>query len=78
MSDGSKPRNRSSAWTPAEMGEINGMITKAITEVSEGKSPVVLLTELQFKVLQETVTKAVGEAVHRHLAALYDSKQHTN
>jgi hypothetical protein len=78
MSDGTKIRNRSSCWTTEELGEINGMITKAVIEVSEGKPTVICLTEGQFEVLKEAVVDAVTYAVRMHLATQPVLKQRKN
>jgi hypothetical protein len=73
---GTKVRNRSSAWIPEELGEINVMIAAAIREVAEMKAPV--LSDEQFALLQDKAVAVITAAVQEHFAVQSFSKKHKN
>ena len=69
--DNGKPRNRSSAFSPEDLGEINMAIQSACQEVAGGfakHAPTISLSDEQFEILQATIRDAVTEGIVRGVA----------
>jgi hypothetical protein len=69
--DNEKRRNRSSAFSPEELGEINMAIQSACQEVARGfakHAPTSSLSDEQFEILQATIRNAVTDGIVRSVA----------